>query len=60
MAKAEEQGSQVKQRMSEKEIPQVDLPLIRKKMLQWKTCEGEKVDGDSWYERKEKQRKDLF
>ena len=43
VVKAEEQGSQVKQSMSEKDfhqIRQVDVPWMRKKMLQWDTCEG--------------------
>ena len=56
LVKAEEQGSQVQQRMSEKDfyqIPQVDVPWMRKKMLHWETCEGEKVEGT--LQRKEKQ-----
>ena len=48
LAKAEEQGSQVQQRVSEKDLyqlHQVDVPWMRQKMLHWGTCEGEKVEG---------------
>ena len=52
---AEEQGSQVQQRMSEKDlyqIHQVDFPW--KRMLHWGTCEGERVEGTICKEEKEK------
>ena len=50
-------GSQVQQRMSEKDLhqppspppsPQVDFPLMRKKMWQCETCEVERVEGTSY------------
>ena len=47
LVKAEEQGSQVKQRMSERDlyqVLQVDVPWMRKNILQWETCEGRRVE----------------
>ena len=41
-------GSQVKHSMSQKDLcqnPQMDVQWMRKNMLQWETCEGEKVEG---------------
>ena len=60
LVKAEEQASQVKQRMSEKDLYQIhqfEVPRMRKKMWQWVTCERGKVEetsGQKGY-RKEKQ-----
>ena len=54
MVNAEEQGSQVQQRMREKDLyqtPQADFPW--KRMLRWETCQGEKFEGTS-VKRKEK------
>ena len=51
-----EGGSQVKQRMSERDlhqVPQVDVPWMRKKVLQWETGEGRKVE-ESFGRKKEK------
>ena len=59
LVEAEEQGSQEKQRMSEKDFHQifrVDVPWMRKKMLQWETCEGEKVEGTLVDKRKRKEK----
>ena len=52
---AEEQGSQVQRRMSEQDFYQtlqVDSPW--KRMLHWRTCEGERVEGTFCKEEKEK------
>ena len=60
LVKAEEQGSQVQQRMSGKyfyQLPQVDVPWMRKKMLHSETCEGEKVEGTFGKKEKEKEKR---
>ena len=57
LVKVEEQGSQVQQRVSGKDfyqIPQADVPWMRKEMLHWGTCEGEKVEVTFGKKEKEK------
>ena len=44
---AEEQGSQVQSKVSEKDFHQTPRVVVpsRERMLHWRTCEGEKVEG---------------
>ena len=47
LVNAQEQGSQVQQRMSQKDlyqVPQVEVPWMRKKTWQWETCERGEVE----------------